>query len=179
MSRALWWRLPTVVALALVTACSPNSEAPQARPSAPAAVGALQPSEPFAVTSATLRSPDGAVAVAVPVYDAYTPKARSLGLMHRKRLPKRAGMVFRFPQRHRGGFYMKNTLIPLSIAFIDGSGTVVDVLDMPPCKADPCPIYTPGADYVSALEVNRGFFDQVRLERGWRVQLPPGLPAPK
>ena len=146
-------------------------------PTAPPVVGPLRPSEPFGLTSATLQSPDGGVAVAIPVYDAATPKARSRGLMHRKRLPARAGMVFRVPGKHRGGFYMKDTLIPLSIAFFDATGTVIGVFDMPPCKADPCPTYGPKGHYTGALEVNRGFFDKLGLQRGWRVQLPPGLPA--
>ncbi len=171
------WRCIVALLLAL-SACSPGGDAPSsAAPTAPARLGPLRPSEPFGLTSATMESPEGGVAVAVPVYDAYLPRSRARGLMHRKHLPRRTGMVFRFPDEHRGGFYMKNTLIPLSIAFFDGNGTVVDVFDMPPCKADPCPTYTPNASYRGALEVNRGFFDEVGLRRGWRIQLPLGLPA--
>ena len=164
-----------VLALSVFGCSSDDGAAPV--PTAPAVVGPLRPSEPFGLTSATLQSPDGGVAVAVPVYDAATPTTRSRGLMHRKRLPARAGMVFRFPGKHRGGFYMKDTLIPLSIAFFDATGTVIGVFDMPPCKADPCPTYGPKGPYVGALEVNRGFFDTLGLKRGWRVQLPPGLPV--
>jgi hypothetical protein len=65
-------------------------------------------------------------------------------------------MLFLFPEDHRGGFWMKNTLIPLSIAFLDADGQVLAVLDMEPCRADPCPIYDPGVSYRSALEVNQG-----------------------
>lgn len=179
MRRSRWRCAVAVVAAVALVACSGGDEPGRARASSPAAIGPLQPSEPFGLTSATLESPDGGVALAVPVYDAYRDTTRARGLMHRKQLPRRAGMVFRFAQKRRGGFYMKNTLIPLSIAFFDGSGTVVDVLDMRPCKADPCPTYTPKAPYVGALEVNRGFFDELRLKQGWRVQLPPGLPPPE
>ena len=173
------WRWLCAVACAVAVACSPGAPATTAVPSPPARVGPLRPSEPFGLTSVTLQSPSGGVALAVPVYDAYVPKARARGLMYRTRLPKRTGMVFRFPGRRSGGFYMKNTVIPLSIAFFDGTGTVIDVLDMPPCTTDPCPTYRPRTAYHGALEVNRGFFDQLGLERGWRVQVPPGLPPAK
>lgn len=167
------------VCAATVLGCTSDATTGAAPTAPPPVVGPLRPSEPFGVTSVTLESPSGGVALAVPVYDAYVPAARSRGLMHRKRLPRHTGMVFRFPGPRTGGFYMKDTLIPLSIAFFDAGGTVVDVLDMPPCKAEPCPTYTPRTSYEGALEVNRGFFDQVGLERGWRIELPPGLPRPK
>ena len=175
--RTTWRRLLAAAALTAVVACTPGAPAAQDPPTAAPSVGPLRASEPFGLTRVTLQPPDGAAAVGVPVYDAYTRRARSRGLMHRRHLPARAGMVFRFGAPSRGGFYMKNTLIPLSIAFFDAGGTVVDVLDMPPCTSDPCPTYVPRAAYIGALEVNRGFFDVVGLERGWRVQLPPGLPA--
>jgi uncharacterized membrane protein (UPF0127 family) len=167
--------LAGAVAVAALSACSTTAPQ-QTTPSPPAALGPLKPSEPFGLTAVTLRSPEGGVALAVPVYDAAVPKTRARGLMHRKRLPKRTGMVFRFADDRDGGFYMKNTLIPLSIAFFDGGGVVVDVLDMEPCQADPCPTYAPSVAYRGALEVNQGFFDRLGLRPGWRVELPPGLP---
>ena len=54
---------------------------------------------------------------------------------------------------------MKDTLIPLSVAFADADGEIVTILDMEPCKADPCPVYDPGAPYRTALEANKGAFD--------------------
>lgn len=154
---------------------SPDVPAPAASQS-PTPVGPLRPSEPFGLTTVTLRAPDGSTALSIPVYDAHEPKTRSRGLMNRKRLPRRAGMVFRFPDDHQGGFWMKNTKIPLSIAFFDSDGTVLAVLDMPPCRTQRCPSYDPEVTYRGALEVNRGFFDEVGLRRGWRVELPFGLP---
>jgi hypothetical protein len=88
-------------------------------------------------------------------------------------------MVFRFPAEHQGGFWMRNTLIPLSIAYFDRSGTVVATMDMEPCRQDPCPSYRPRARYRGALEVNQGFFDEIGLRKGWRVELPFGLPPPQ
>ncbi len=177
--KALLGRALIAVLVVLAVACVACGSPPaQTANTTPPAVGPLRPSEPFGLTSVTLRDPNGTTALALPVYDAFTPAARQRGLMHRKRLPRQAGMVFRFPEDHRGGFWMKNTLIPLSIAFFDAGGKVVAVLDMPPCKADPCPSYDPKVTYRGAVEVNRGFFDDVGLRRGWRIELPFGLPPP-
>ena len=66
---------------------------------------------------------------------------------------------------------MKDTLIPLSIAFWDGRGRIVRILDMTPCRADPCPTYDPRVAYRGALEVNRGAFKRWGVQRGDRVRL--------
>jgi uncharacterized membrane protein (UPF0127 family) len=141
------------------------------------APGALTPSEPFDVTELTLRGPDGQ-AVNVPVYVAATPQQRQRGLMGRTQLPTGTGMVFVYPQLVREPYYMKDTLIPLDIAFYDLTGKVVRVLDMQPCPADPCPLYDPGIEFAGALEVNRGFFRQIGLREGWIVDWSKGLPTP-
>ena len=136
----------------------------------------LEPSEPYQVTSVTLISPDGATEIPIDVYDAHDPGRRQFGLMGRTQLPARAGMVFRYPDDHQGGFWMKNTLIPLSIAYFDAEGVVHTVLDMEPCTTQDCPSYPPDAPYRGALEVNQGFFAEIGLEPGWRVVLPDDLP---
>jgi uncharacterized protein len=102
--------------------------------------------------------------VRVNVELAESPEERQRGLMGRESLPADAGMLFLYPEDHRGGFWMKDTLIPLSIAFLGGDGAVLAMLDMQPCTADPCPVYDPGVPYRSALEVNRGAF------AGWGVE---------
>src|SRR5688572_17261170 len=81
------------------------------------------------------------VAVAVEVAD--SEEEWSVGLMNRESLPEDAGMIFLFPEDRRGGFWMKNTLIPLSIAFVAPGGEILRILDMEPCRADPCKIYDP------------------------------------
>lgn len=177
MQRAGW-----LLALALaVVACTGQGQSPAA-PTAPAPrspatePAGLEPSEPFEVTSVTLVDPEGGTALPIQVYDAHTPPMRRRGLMERTELPPNAGMVFRYPTDHEGGFWMKNTLIPLSIAYFDAEGVVHTVLDMEPCEADPCPSYPPDGPYRGALEVNEGFFTEIGLEPGWRVELPFGLP---
>ena len=66
---------------------------------------------------------------------------------------------------------MKNTLIPLSIAFWDRNGVIAAIMDMQPCRAEPCPRYRPGIMYVGAVEVNQGFFEDHGVEVGDRVEL--------
>lgn len=98
-----------------------------------------------------------------------TPERQAQGLMFRKTLAEDEGMVFLFPSPTAGGFWMKNTLIPLSIAFFDREGVILRILDMTPCRADPCPVYYPGVVYQGALEVNQGWFKRRGLTPGARV----------
>ncbi|MGC8966911.1 MAG: DUF192 domain-containing protein [Thermus sp.] len=98
-----------------------------------------------------------------------TPERQAQGLMFRKSLGEDEGMVFLFPTPTAGGFWMKNTLIPLSIAFFNREGIVLRILDMAPCRADPCPVYYPGVVYQGALEVNQGWFQRRGLKEGARV----------
>jgi hypothetical protein len=113
----------------------------------------------------------GEETVRVPVEVAETASQRELGLMHRRELAADAGMVFLFDEDQTSGFWMKNTLIPLSIAFYDAQGRIVRILDMEPCREDPCPSYEPGAAYRGALEVNKGAFRRWGVEAGDRVTL--------
>ena len=62
-------------------------------------------------------------------------------------------MLFVFPESTTGGFWMKNTLVPLTIVFFDSAGKRVRKLSMVPCRKDPCPIYEPGRPYRFALEL--------------------------
>src|SRR6185436_13566551 len=74
---------------------------------------------------------DEATTIAVELAD--TPAAREQGLMGRTSLPADAGMVFVYPEDHAGPFWMKDTLIPLSIAFYAADGRILRILDMQPC----------------------------------------------
>jgi uncharacterized membrane protein (UPF0127 family) len=83
---------------------------------------------------------------------AVTSAQRSLGLMHRKRAPK-DGMLFVFPYDTTGGFWMKNTLVPLTIVFFNADGRRVRKLSMTPCRQESCPVYDPRRRYRFALEL--------------------------
>lgn len=88
------------------------------------------------------------------------------GLMFVETLPENEGMLFMFPQNIYGGFWMKNTFIPLSIAFLDQDGKILKTLDMKPCKEEECHTYDPEISYRYALEVNLGWFDKNQIKEG-------------
>lgn len=93
--------------------------------------------------------------------------ARMSGLMHRKSMPANSGMVFVFEENAAHCMWMKNTLIPLSVAFIDEAGAIINIADMQPhseqsrCAARP-------ARY--ALEMNKGWFAQKGIGPGTKIR---------
>lgn len=100
-----------------------------------------------------------------------TQDKRDKGLMFVEKLPKNEGMLFVFHGKTYGGFWMKNTLIPLSIAFLDSEGKIQKILDMLPCSEDECPIYDPELSYYYAIEVNLGWFERNQIKEGNYVRL--------
>jgi uncharacterized membrane protein (UPF0127 family) len=118
-------------------------------------------------TTARIATAEGEVVFTVEIAD--DDEERQRGLMFRESLPEDAGMVFLFGGQQTGGFWMKDTLVPLSIAFMNEAGTIMRILDMEPCEADPCEIYDPGVGYVAALEVNQGAFERTGVEEGDQV----------
>ena len=110
----------------------------------------------------------------IDVFLAETEVQRQYGLMYRRWLHPEWGMVFMFEQDGNGGFWMKNTIIPLSIAFFDVNGRIVDILHMEPCYEPPpegCPTYTPDSSYRGALEVNQGAFSEWGIEEGDLIEV--------
>jgi uncharacterized membrane protein (UPF0127 family) len=92
------------------------------------------------------------------------------GLMGRKHMAENSGMLFVFPSPQRLGFWMKDTLIPLQIAFLQRttgqSYRVAKLFEMTPCHADPCHIYDPATSYDVALEANAGWFSTNHIHVG-------------
>jgi hypothetical protein len=122
-----------------------------------------------------LETREGAtVSVRVEIVD--TPETRQRGLMGRSELDEDAGMLFVWPEEARSAFHMKDTRIPLSIAFIAADERILRILDMEPCTSDPCPLYDPGTSYRMALEVRRGSFARWGVREGDRARLVPGGP---
>jgi uncharacterized membrane protein (UPF0127 family) len=118
----------------------------------------------FDVAEAILHTDSGPVPLTVEI--ARTDEEREQGLMFRTHLEEDRGMVFLYSNPTSLGFWMKNTRIPLSIAFFDDKNHILKMLDMKPCHKDPCTVYTPGTEYVGALEVNRGAFRRWGVEVG-------------
>jgi uncharacterized membrane protein (UPF0127 family) len=115
--------------------------------------------------------------VAIAVQIARTTEQRERGLMGRRSLVPDAGMVFLEDGPTSSTFWMKDTLIPLSIAFWGSDGRIVDLQDMQPCRADPCPLYRSTAPYVGAVEVNLGFLAAHGIHVGDAVRLTEAPPS--
>lgn len=106
---------------------------------------------------------------------AATSEARKTGLMYRKKINKNSGMLFVYGYKSILSFYMKNTLIPLDIAFIDEQFVIVDIQQMKPLDETSI-ISKKESQY--ALEVNRGFFDRVNLKVGDKINFITPIPYP-
>ena len=97
---------------------------------------------------------------------AQTPSQRETGLMYRAEMPQHEGMLFIFDQASLQCFWMKNTLLPLTAAFIADDGTLVNLVDMKPrsleshCSTKPVRF---------VLEMNQGWFDRKGIKSGFRV----------
>ncbi|MFM9997298.1 MAG: DUF192 domain-containing protein [Burkholderiaceae bacterium] len=97
---------------------------------------------------------------------AITPEQRQIGLMHRAEMPQHEGMLFVFEQPSQQCFWMKNTLLPLSAAFVADDGTIVNMADMQPqtteshCSARPVRF---------VLEMNQGWFAKKAIKAGTKL----------
>jgi len=98
---------------------------------------------------------------------------RTRGLMFRDFLEKDAGMLFVFDEAAYHRFYMKNTHIPLSIAFVKEDGTIISIHDMEPF--DEKARHFPKRKALYALEMNQGWFEEAGIGPGDRVELPDSL----
>jgi len=108
--------------------------------------------------------PDG---FAVQVEVAADDPTREQGLMFRDRMAEDRGMIFLFPASGVYPFWMKNTIIPLDMIWIDDARRVLSVAhDVPPCKADPCPSYPPAGAARYVLETAAGVAKKHRVEAG-------------
>ncbi len=102
---------------------------------------------------------------------AETEERRQRGLMGRTSILEDAGMLFVWAEDTTSGFWMKDTPLRLSIAFISADGRIVRMFDMEPCAADPCPVYDPQTSYRMAVEVRQGTLDRQGVRVGDRVRL--------
>lgn len=149
------WRLAmafaSLLAASPIVACAAGRDKPQ--PKLPTAI---------------LRS--GGVSVVAEL--ARTADEQAMGFMFRKELADGEGMLFVYDSDRRMTFWMKNTLVPLSIAFLGADGTIREIRDMEPLSE----ALVESTRYARhALEVPRGWFERVGLGVGDRFELPPGL----
>ena len=106
---------------------------------------------------------------------AATPTQREIGLMFRSKMPQHEGMLFVFDQASEQCFWMKNTILPLTAAFVADDGTIVNLADMNPqttdshCSAKPVRF---------VLEMNQGWFSKKAIQAGYKLSGKP-FDAPK
>jgi uncharacterized membrane protein (UPF0127 family) len=98
-----------------------------------------------------------------------TENARQKGLMYRMSLAENSGMLFIFEKDKRLSFWMKNTYIPLDIAFIDSSGVITDIMQMKPL--DISVFYNSSTEVRYALEVNQWWFQKHGIKPGSKIGL--------
>lgn len=131
----------------------------------PPARGFAAPAEESRGDTATVRIRVGGVEVDVEVAD--QPEQRQEGLMHRDSLPDDRGMLFVYPDERTLSFWMRNTRIPLDIAFLDRRGRIVDVQQMEPFEEE---MTTSRRPAMYALEMRRGWFEDHGVGVGDQVE---------
>jgi len=100
-----------------------------------------------------------------------TPLEFSRGLMNRDNLDKNSGMFFIFKDNKLRSFWMKNTLIPLDLIFIDSDYKIIDIKhDFKPCKSDPCESYTSSIPAMYVLEINSGLAKEFNIKISQKIK---------
>ncbi len=100
---------------------------------------------------------------------ARSPEERRVGLMGRKTLPEDQGMLFIFEHEQKMAFWMKDTALPLSVAYISKAGEIKEIHDLEPfCEQSVCSSHS----VLYALEVNRGYFEKRAIKAGDYLELP-------
>lgn len=162
-----------LAALTLSFACSDDDQSPSLTVTSTAGAPSASPS-PTSIagapsTAVFTTSTGDTVALSIEVAD--TPEERAVGLMNRESMPEDSGMLFDFQEEVQAAFWMKNTLLPLSIAFIDKSGVIVHIEDMEPQTEDLH--YSPSL-YRYAIEAKQGWYEENGIVVGDTVELNAG-----
>ncbi|MHB1161268.1 MAG: DUF192 domain-containing protein [Chloroflexota bacterium] len=166
--------VPAVATPTAELAATPRAATPTTAASGPtgptatsAATPAASPSGPGPAAPAARITTASGRQVAVRLEVADTPETRATGLSRRPSLPEDAGMLFVFPADGQAAFWMKDTLIPLSIAFISAEGRILEIQDMERLSEE---LHRPAQPYRYAMEVNQGFFKRNEINAGDRVE---------
>jgi uncharacterized membrane protein (UPF0127 family) len=167
--RQLWWGIAAILAAGLFFFMLRGADQPKDPSLLPTGVTTPPPSKVttpagrvplsgFGETEISVHLPSGEVLHwCVMLASTQTQQERGLMGVTDATLGGYDGMLFRFPSAQSSAFYMKNTPMPLSIAFIGATGGLVSSTDMAPClKTDQCELYRAAAPYVTALEVPQG-----------------------
>jgi uncharacterized protein len=103
---------------------------------------------------------------------AYRPEQVQAGLMFRKEMPENEGMLFIFSRPHQASFWMRNTVLPLTCAYIDSAGIILEIRDMIPLNETPIEAASDQVQYV--LEMNQGWFARNQITPGTVVRTDKG-----
>lgn len=169
MKRMLLTVLFGTVAFAFIAACGGDDDTGVAGPTSTETAGPSETSPAaFPVGTAVFTTAAGEL-VELEVEIADDGAERAQGLSSRESLPENSGMVFIYAEDHLGAFWMKDTYVPLSIAFVAADGTIIDIQDMEPLTED---LHRPPDVYRNAIEANQGWFERNGISVGDTVAIP-------
>lgn len=124
---------------------------------------ALYPQDKLETATIRVGTKDVVVEIAI------DPKSREKGLMHREELAEDSGMLFVYPTKRKARLWMKNTLIPLSAAFIEEDGTIAQIVKME--KVDSAKVYRSKTKIKYALEMALGWFEKNGVTVGDKCEI--------
>ena len=153
----------SVAAIILLSGCSTLSSAKKMTANASAQIeqGQQLPTTAIALISDTT----------IQLEVAQTPQQQAIGLMFRESLADDRGMLFPFANERMARFWMKNVPISLDMIFLNGDRVVGIALDVPPCKAEPCPVYGPNALVDGVIELRGGRAQELTVEVGDTIEI--------
>ena len=175
--------LTLLIFVALAASCGAQEETGDSDQEATAPRAAEQTDLPESISTGPIPQPEleteeltiegsgGEVRVEAEIAESISETSR--GLMAREELGENEGMLFVFGSAQQQTFIMENTLLPLSIAYMDSQGRIVNILQMEPLSDETYPSEEP-AQY--ALEMRQGFFEENGVEAGDEVNIPENLP---
>jgi uncharacterized protein len=166
----------------LVFACSEDDGSPTVTPTlAPGQTAASVTASPLpslegtpqALETTTITFQTGGDEIDLEIQVADQQPERSTGLMWVLSMPEDEGMLFVWPEDHEGGFWMRNTYIPLTVVFAREDGTIIHIEDMEPLTDD---LHTPAQAYRYAVEANQAWFSENAIGVGDRLLDPGDFP---
>ena len=168
----LWRIFPIALISGLTTAGCNQASSPPPQPRATPSATAVQPTPPSKAQPRlqTIKLYLGPLELTTEL--ALTGLQQQAGMMWRTTMPEMEGMLFVFPYAHQASFWMMNTIVPLSAAYIDPDGTILEIRDLQPYDTNSVTATSNQIQYV--LEVNQGWFQKnkigvgtvIRTERG-------------